>query len=155
MPTGYLAVVLHAHLPYVRHPEHERFLEELWFYEGMAETYIPLLRMFSHLEDDGVGYRLLLGLSPTLTSMMEDDLLQERFVRYLERTISLAEREAGRHPATSEPSRLAAFYVDYYRDILFWFEEKCARRLVPAFRNLAGYGHLEIMTCGASHGFLP
>ena len=28
MSKGYLALVLHAHLPYVRHPEHENFLEE-------------------------------------------------------------------------------------------------------------------------------
>jgi 1,4-alpha-glucan branching enzyme len=26
--TGYLSIVLHAHLPYVRHPEHPDFLEE-------------------------------------------------------------------------------------------------------------------------------
>ena len=25
MPKGYLLLVLHAHLPYVRHPEYERF----------------------------------------------------------------------------------------------------------------------------------
>ncbi|MCC8165936.1 MAG: DUF1957 domain-containing protein, partial [Planctomycetes bacterium] len=65
MPKGYLAIVLHAHLPFVRHPEHENFLEELWFYEAMAETYIPLLQVLNRLEDDGVGYKLLLSLSPT------------------------------------------------------------------------------------------
>jgi membrane associated rhomboid family serine protease len=27
---GYLSLVLHAHLPFVRHPEHEKFLEENW-----------------------------------------------------------------------------------------------------------------------------
>jgi 1,4-alpha-glucan branching enzyme len=45
MTKGYLSFVLHAHLPYVRHPEHEEFLEEQWFFEGMTETYIPLLKM--------------------------------------------------------------------------------------------------------------
>ena len=28
MEKGYLSILLHAHLPYVRHPEHEDFLEE-------------------------------------------------------------------------------------------------------------------------------
>jgi len=37
MAQGYLALVLHAHLPFVRHPEHERFLEEDWFFEAMTE----------------------------------------------------------------------------------------------------------------------
>ena len=55
MPTqGYLSLVLHAHLPYVRHPEHRDFLEEDWLFEAMTETYIPLLRMMHRLWDDGI-----------------------------------------------------------------------------------------------------
>jgi len=46
---GYLSLVLHAHLPYVRHPEHELFLEEDWLYESITETYIPLLKAFERL----------------------------------------------------------------------------------------------------------
>ena len=43
--NGYLALVLHAHLPYVRHPEYEEFLEEDWLYEAIMETYLPLLEV--------------------------------------------------------------------------------------------------------------
>ena len=28
MPTGYFSLILHAHLPFVRHPEYPEFLEE-------------------------------------------------------------------------------------------------------------------------------
>ena len=35
---GYLALVLHAHLPFIKHPEYPDFLEEDWFYEAMVET---------------------------------------------------------------------------------------------------------------------
>ena len=49
MSTGFLALVLHAHLPYVRHPEYEEFLEEDWLYEAITETYIPLLQVFEKL----------------------------------------------------------------------------------------------------------
>ena len=42
---GYLSFVLHAHLPFVRHPEHEKFLEESWLFEGITETYLPLLQI--------------------------------------------------------------------------------------------------------------
>ncbi len=155
MPKGYLAVVLHAHLPYVRHPEHANFLEELWFYEAMAETYIPLLRTLSRLEDDGVGYKLLLSLSPTLVSMMEDELLRERFALHLGKTIRLADRECERNAGDPARLRLARFYADYYRDILFWFEEQCGGRIAPAFARLASLGNLDLMTCGATHGFFP
>ncbi|MDR1536135.1 MAG: DUF1957 domain-containing protein [Planctomycetota bacterium] len=155
MAKGWLALILHAHLPYVRHPEHDNFLEELWFFEAMAETYLPLLRMLSRLEDDNVDYRLLISFSPTLTSMMEDALLQERFVRHLGKTIRLADREEERSPKGSQRRRLAKFHADFYRDALFWFEEKCARQVARAFGKLARLGRLDIITCGATHGFLP
>ncbi len=155
MRRGCLAIVLHAHLPYVRHPEHGNFLEELWFYEAMAETYIPLLKILNRLEDDAVGYKLLLSLSPTLVSMMEDALLQERFARHLGKIIRLADRETAANAEQPERRALARFYADYYRDILFWFEEKCARRVAPEFARLASFGNLDLMTCGATHGFFP
>lgn len=155
MPQGYLALVLHAHLPFVRHPEHRTFLEEMWFFEALAETYIPLLKMLDRLENDGVGYHLLLGISPTLTAMMEDELLQERFVRHVGKALRLADREAGRHPEGSDRHRLALYYADHFRDVLYWFEEKCRRRLAPAFAAVADFGNLDLMTCGATHGFLP
>ena len=40
---GYVSFVLHAHLPFVHHPESEDYLEEQWLFEAMSETYIPLL----------------------------------------------------------------------------------------------------------------
>ncbi len=57
MEKGYLALVLHAHLPYVRHPEYEEFLEEDWLFEGITETYIPLINVFEGLMRDGVDSR--------------------------------------------------------------------------------------------------
>ena len=41
MPQGNVLLLLHAHLPFVRHPEHDEFLEEDWFYEAITETYLP------------------------------------------------------------------------------------------------------------------
>ena len=63
---GYLALVLHAHLPFVRHPEHERFLEETWLFEAITEAYLPLLQALNCWQRDGVNARLTLTLTPTL-----------------------------------------------------------------------------------------
>ena len=76
--TGYLSLILHAHLPYVRHPEHTFALEEHWLYEAMTESYIPLLQMLDRLVEDGVEFRLALSITPTLISMLRDPLLQGR-----------------------------------------------------------------------------
>jgi len=82
MKKGKFALLLHAHLPYVRHPEHEDFLEEDWFYEAIAETYLPLLRIFERLADEGAPVRLTMSITPTLGAMMEDPLLQDRAARH-------------------------------------------------------------------------
>ena len=96
MPAGYWCPVLHAHLPFVRHPEHDDFLEEDWFFEALTETYVPLVRVLDGLLRDGVEYRLTLTLSPTLLSMMTDRLLVQRYERRLDRLVNLAEREVER-----------------------------------------------------------
>ncbi len=64
MHKGYLAFVLHAHLPYVRHPEYPSFLEERWFFEGMTETYIPLIQFFDRLVKEKVDFKITISLSP-------------------------------------------------------------------------------------------
>src|SRR5215211_3956850 len=94
--NGYLALVLHAHLPYVRHPEYDEFLEEDWLFEAITETYLPLLSVLSGLADDGVPFALTLTLSPPLCHMLRDSLLQERYGRYLDRSIALAQKEVAR-----------------------------------------------------------
>src|SRR5512132_769437 len=93
---GPFALILHAHLPFVRHPEHERFLEEEWLYEAITETYIPLIKSLDALLRDGVDFRLTMSLTPTLLSMMTDDLLQSRYIKHIERLINLAEKEITR-----------------------------------------------------------
>src|ERR1039457_1693746 len=93
---GYLSLILHAHLPFVRHPEHERFLEENWLFEAITETYVPLLQMLERWRRDGLNPRLTLTLTPTLCSMLRDPLLQERYERHLNDLIDLAEKEIHR-----------------------------------------------------------
>ena len=40
--NGAVQLVLHAHLPFVRHPENEYHLEENWLFEAILETYKEL-----------------------------------------------------------------------------------------------------------------
>lgn len=88
--------MLHAHLPYVRHPEDEHFLEEKWLYEAITETYLPLIWMFENLVRDGIDFRLTLSLSPPLMAMLTDPLLQERYLKHLNKLRELAAREVSR-----------------------------------------------------------
>ena len=112
MPQGYLSLVLHAHLPFVRHPEQADYLEEDWFYEAVTETYLPLLEMWRRLAWDSVPCRMTINLSPTLLTMFRDPLLMERYERRLERLLELVEKEVGRTRWQGEFNETARHYQD-------------------------------------------
>ena len=152
---GSLALILHAHLPFVRHPEHEHFLEEDWFFEAITECYVPLVRMMQRLVDDHVPFKLAMSLTPTLCAMLQDKLLCERYVRHLDSLIDLATRERKRnrnHPSLRE---LADFYFKIFGEARRFFVDECKCDLVAAFRELRESGGLEIVASAATHGLLP
>ncbi len=154
MTRGYLALVLHAHLPYVRHPEHEYFLEEQWFYEAMTETYIPLVHVFEGLRRDGIDFRLTLSLSPTLAAMMRDPLLLSRYAARLDRLVELGHREVDRTRGDGALHPLAVMYRDRFTHVRDTFR-RYEGDLVRALRGFQDAGNLEIITCNATHMFLP
>src|SRR5512134_49698 len=96
MARGYFALVLHAHLPFVRHPEDPTVMEERWLYEAITGTYLPLLQVFEGLVADGVPFRVTISLSEPLVAMLTDDLLKERYARHLDELITLSEKELDR-----------------------------------------------------------
>lgn len=155
MSKGYIAFALHAHLPYVRHPEHEKFLEEYWLYEAISETYLPLLRMMSRLDADKVPFRLTLSVSPTLSGMLRDELLQDRYLRRLEEILHLIEKEKKRVSGNPELERLVRLYEDLYRNNREDFEGLYGKNILKGFSHFQEKGYLEIITCPATHPYLP
>ncbi|PYJ99641.1 MAG: DUF1957 domain-containing protein [Verrucomicrobia bacterium] len=154
MPSGSIALILHAHLPFVRHPEHEHFLEEDWLFEAITETYIPLLRMMQRLVDDRVPFKFTMSITPTLCAMLQDELLRERYVRHLDLLIDLAAREQKRNRRHPQLRELAEFYFDMFLGSRCFFAEQWKCDLLAAFRELQETGTLEIIGCAATHGLL-
>ncbi|MGD0650713.1 MAG: 1,4-alpha-glucan branching protein domain-containing protein [Verrucomicrobiia bacterium] len=155
MPQGYVALMLHAHLPFVRHPEYEDFLEEDWLYEAITETYIPMIKVMEGLVRDNVDFRLTMSLTPPLCSMLLDPLLQERYIKHISKLIELTEKEIERTKWDHAFHELAWFYHNRFQEARATFCDGYGRNLVGAFRKFQEMGKLEIITCGATHGFLP
>ncbi|PID37957.1 MAG: hypothetical protein CSB49_08055 [Proteobacteria bacterium] len=149
-----LALVLHAHLPFVRHPEHEVFLEEEWLYEAISETYIPLLSLCERLAAEQLPYRLTLALSPTLVAMLRDPLLGARYERHLAWLREFCRRERRRARGDLALEAVVAHYEQRLADC-----DACWRAhdgdLTAGFAALARGGRLDLLTCGATHGYLP
>ena len=154
---GYLALILHAHLPFVRHPEHEHFLEEDWLFEAITESYIPLLQMMQRLASDPdlSGFKLTMSLTPTLCAMLQDSLLRERYVQRVDLLIDLAKREQKRNRTHPKLRELAKFYCDLFSESRRVFVDECKCDLLAAFRQLREAGALEIIASAATHGLLP
>ncbi len=154
MTKGFLNLVLHAHLPYVHHPEYEHFFEENWFFQAITECYIPLLNVFENLERDGVPFRLTLSLSPTLLTMLADDLLRQRFLAQLDQQIKTAEQQIKCTAKDLPKHRLAQWYRRWFiktRDDYFKYGED----LISAFGYFQKQGYLELITTTATHAYLP
>jgi 1,4-alpha-glucan branching enzyme len=151
---GYLALVLHAHLPFVRHPEHEKFLEENWLFEAIIETYIPLLQVFEGWQKDSMRVSLTLTLTPTLCSMLLDPLLQQRYLKHLDGLIELAQKEILRTHWEKPLNELARFYLQRFQSVRDFYVA-CDGNLITPFRNLQEAGLLEIITSAATHAVLP
>lgn len=156
MPVGYFSLILHAHLPFVRHPEYPEFLEEDWLYEAITEVYIPLIFIFERLYDADAKPRLAMNISPPLCEMLADKLLETRYTRHLENLIELARKELAR-VTVEEPEfcDVVEMYVDLLESSYSLWNDTYNRNLINAFRELQDKGVLEIITCGATHGFLP
>lgn len=154
MAAGYVSLVLHAHLPFVRHPEVPDFLEEDWYYEAVVETYGPLLVRFDRLRSEGIPFQVTMTVSPTLASMMADPLLTSRLKIYLNHRIELLEKEVAGNRG-NHVEHLAGHYLTEFREIRKFVFDRYHGRILDAFRNLMESGHLEIITCTATHGLLP
>jgi len=155
MPRGYLAFVLHAHLPYVRHPEYDTFLEERWFFEAVTESYIPIIKVLNRLIDEDVSFKLTISISPSLLTMMEDCLLQQRYLAHLDRLIELSEKELDRTGDEPHFQWLAQMYRGFFMEAREIFANHCKGQLASAFKRLHESGAIELITTSATHGLLP
>ena len=152
---GYVTFILHAHLPFIHHPESEDYLEEQWLFEAISETYIPLLLNFKKLEEENVKFRLTMTMTPPLLYMLDNKLLQERYIKYLKKHIELAKKELKRTVYDERVHNLAQYYFDRYSNDLHVFKDVYDCNLITGFKHFQDAGFLEIITCGATHGYFP
>ncbi len=153
MAHGYLLLVLHAHLPYVRHPDEDDFLEEDWLFEAITETYIPLLHQMDELQEQGVYTRLTMTWTPSLCEMLVDPLLQKRYIKHITSLLELAEQEVAAK-ADTPFAEAAVTYQKHFEFCLKKFKEYDGNILLWVREKMEA-GLLEPITCGATHGFLP
>jgi 1,4-alpha-glucan branching enzyme len=151
---GLVAIVLHAHLPYVRHPEHERSLEERWLHEALWETYLPLVDMLDRLADEGVRAPISISVSPTLAAMWSDPLLRSRGRAHLERTRAVAQRAMASANAASPFAPALAHHDALLARAADTFD-RIGGDVLAALARHHREGRIHLFTTSATHAFLP
>jgi len=148
LSKGNLAIVLHAHLPYVR-SEEPGSLEEDWFFQALVECYLPILNT---LEDASKAQeqspKLTIGLSPTLLSLLEDEILKSRFKKWIEVRLEIL------ISAKKDHREASLHLINHFKNNLnSW--ENCNGDLISRFSKLESAQVIDIITCAATHGYLP
>jgi len=155
MARGSIALVLHAHLPFVRHPESTTSLEERWLFEAITETYLPLLDVLEALEHDRLDVRLTVSISPTLLAMLTDRLLRARYLVHLDALVQLSEREERRTRPEPRWHRCAQLYLRRLTRARSRLLDHWHQDVTGAFRAFQERGRVELFTTAATHAVLP
>ena len=148
MAAGHLALVLHGHLPFVRRLQ-AGSLQEDWFHQAVLESYLPLLHYLQRsAQAPQQAPALSLSLSPTLLAMLADPLLCGRFPEWVSCRQQILEWAPSQH-------HHAAAHLSQQLEAMLAFWRQLGGRLIPAFLELQRQEVLDLLTCGATHGYLP
>jgi 1,4-alpha-glucan branching enzyme len=155
---GAFTFVLHSHLPYVRLAGRWPHGEE-WIHEAAVETYIPLLDTLYTLKEEGVNFRLNIGITPVLAEQLADPDVLDHLDHYLNERIEAARGDTVyfAQPETADPAlaELAAWYLNGYEKVKAAFHTRFNRDLIGAFRRLQDEGFIELLSSVATHAYLP
>jgi 1,4-alpha-glucan branching enzyme len=154
-PAGFLALTLHAHLPYVvNHGTWPHGIE--WLHEAAAETYLPLLRVLANLQRDNIPANLNVNLSPILLEQLAHPYFLAEFPKYLSRKIIAAREDEAFFIQSGDMhlTETARVWSRFFTTALDDFNALNGD-IIGAFRRFNDAGIIEIITCAATHGYLP
>ena len=155
---GAFTFVLHSHLPYARLAGRWPHGEE-WIHEAATETYIPLLETLYDLRDEGIRYRITIGITPILGEQLVDEDVKDHLDQYLDDRIAAAKKDIAyfeeEEPENQQLRFLAGWYQAEFERVKSAFDNRFKRDIIGAFKLLQDEGLIEITTCAATHGYLP
>jgi 1,4-alpha-glucan branching enzyme len=155
MTKGYLSLVLNLHFPYVKHIENQISNQDILLFQLITNTYIPLLDTIETISKKDLNINLTLSISPSLISMLNDPIIQDKYYIYLEKMIELCEKEVLRTADTPELNKLVLIYKEFFNKIFNLFSHRYNQDLMSAFKELQDEGRIEILASCATSGYLP
>ncbi len=157
MHAGNFVLLLHAHLPYVLgHGTWPHGSD--WLCEAVAESYIPLLNLCYELLEEDILANITIDLSPVLCEQLSDERFSDLFATYCLQFAEAAREDARYFEQKVEEKHfapIARFWAEWYEQRLQDFQERYKGSILGALRQLQEQGAIEILTCAATHPYLP
>lgn len=150
-----ITFVLHTHLPYVLHHGHWPHGSD-WLCEAVAECYIPLLQMCRRLAKEGIRPGITFDISPVLCEQLAHRDFPVLFTEYCRDHAALAAADKEQFIADDADQSIidqADYWITWYERVAKAYTDEFACDIIAAFRELQQQDAIEIMTCGATHGF--
>jgi 1,4-alpha-glucan branching enzyme len=146
---------LHSHLPYVLN--HGRWPHGSdWICEAAIDTYLPLLEALEKLRHEGVPAPVTLGITPILANQLASPVFVEELEAYFAQRLASCDEAVASLTSTGDQHLIPL--ADFWRERLTRLRARFRAHggdLISALRALEREGRLEIMSCAATHGFLP
>lgn len=157
MESGRYVLILHTHLPWILH-HGERPHGVDWLNEAVAECYLPLLNVFNEFLEQGILPKVSLDISPVLCEQLEHPDFPTIFENYCIEKINSAQKDKlnfTRWGYDSHHIYLTDFWKKWYESRLYDFKVKYNGSVISEFRKLQDAGAIEVLTCAATHSYLP
>lgn len=149
------ALVLHTHLPMV--VNHGRWPHGSdWLNEAAFECYLPLLEVAHRLVGDGISPRWTLNISPVLAEQLASPEFQKELSYYYDNVRKACEssRDYFAREGRDDIVALTRFWEQFY-ERMWELHRRIGGDIPGTFAELQRGGHVEIITCAATHGYLP
>ncbi|KKK64836.1 hypothetical protein LCGC14_2980200, partial [marine sediment metagenome] len=153
MPA-YFGLILHGHIPWCKKSGRWPAGEE-WIFEAMYETYIPMLNILREFHDAGINPAITINITPVLAEQLADEYMKQRFSEYMDNLISRAKNDILRFENHQNKKKIAEFHLSNFEHILNTFYNNYYKDILGSFKWFQDEGMIELITCGATHGFLP
>jgi 1,4-alpha-glucan branching enzyme len=156
MVSGNINFVFHSHLPWVMNHGNWPHGED-WLFEAVIETYIPILNITEELVRDGISPKFTIGFSPVLCEQLAHKDFFRKFEKYCNYKIEYARRDELKFINENQDGSkvyLSKFWLQFYTEGIN-FLKSINGNILTKFKDLQDDGHIEIITCGATHAYLP
>ncbi|MGH7390802.1 MAG: 1,4-alpha-glucan branching protein domain-containing protein [Candidatus Rokuibacteriota bacterium] len=148
-------LVLHTHLPMV--VNHGRWPHGSdWLCEAAFECYLPLLDTVHRLLADGIKAKWTINVSPILTEQLAAPEFQRELSFYYEnvRRACADSREHFGREGNDHIVKLTHFWEEFY-ERMWELHRRIGGDIPGTLADLERQGAIELITCAATHGYLP